>query len=117
MKDAISVFPNPAAGEINILARKEMTISVVNQLGVVISRFQTAPETIRRYDVHHLSPGVYFIVAVIEGLTIRRKLVDRSVAHRKYFASTDLSFLRQTFVKFAGPKVFGFVPGLSHTFN
>ncbi len=62
----LSIYPNPNNGEFIINAEKEMTLSLVNELGQVVKKLDVNSKNNYQVSVSNLPNGIYFVVG--EGL-------------------------------------------------
>jgi hypothetical protein len=65
----VEVYPNPATTELNIVAKKQTSINVLNTIGAVVAT-QNIVEGNNTIDVSELVSGVYFIQTT-DGSTIK----------------------------------------------
>ncbi len=80
--NAISIYPNPAANELNISLTKEskaaVRIEIVDLLNRVLIKEEEgiiSGEMFKTIDVKGLSKGIYFITTIIDSKVISRKFV------------------------------------------
>jgi hypothetical protein len=74
--NALEVYPNPNNGEFNIESGGvEMELSVVNQLGQVVTKLKLNSQNNYKYSVRNLEKGIYFI----SDLGQRTQFVPRAV--------------------------------------
>ncbi len=67
----LSIYPNPNNGEFFITSEKEMTLSVINELGQVIKKLDVDSKNNYQVSVSNLPNGIYFVV----GEGVNKKIV------------------------------------------
>ncbi len=58
--DDVQVFPNPGAEKITVSAQEEMTIQIMNEVGMLVRTVQLDPSNHFSVSVDQLPQGMYF---------------------------------------------------------
>lgn len=69
------VFPNPANGEFTVKNTSDLDLLVVNSLGQTVQTLQLNDSNNREAKVSNLSPGIYFIVSMHTGFSVKQKVI------------------------------------------
>jgi hypothetical protein len=56
------VYPNPSAGQFNLISGKDETVRIINELGQLIKRFELKADS--PLMIGDLAPGVYFVMSL-----------------------------------------------------
>jgi hypothetical protein len=82
LNDRLSIFPNPATNEVNVVFNNitfdNVNLSIVNSLGQLLTktdRSTTNGGNAFTLDVSNYASGLYFVNIVADGLTITKKLL------------------------------------------
>jgi len=81
LERAISLYPNPAKNEVNIVVNSDtynsLEVQVVNNLGQVLQSIETNGESsnIIRLDVSNRASGFYFVNINADGVKVSKKLL------------------------------------------
>ncbi len=57
----LSAYPNPSAGQFNLISGKDETVRIINELGQLISSIELKADS--KLTISDLSPGVYFVMS------------------------------------------------------
>jgi len=71
----INVYPNPSNGEFTISTDSEMNLSIVNNLGQVVSSVSFNASNNYKASVSNLANGIYFVVGQNNNQSIKTKIV------------------------------------------
>jgi len=74
-KNSISVYPNPSNGEITIQSNKDITLSLVNELGQIIRMVALTESNNYKVSVNDLAKGIYFLSGQKDNVQINKKVV------------------------------------------
>jgi hypothetical protein len=77
LSNDISIFPNPANNELNIVSKKEIRVELINTLGermIDNSSFSSK----QRIDISLLSPGIYFLKCIDRDYRVGLKKVIKN---------------------------------------
>jgi hypothetical protein len=70
----LNIYPNPSQGEFTIQAGTVMNITIINELGQLVSTF-TVSEKENTVNIKGLANGIYFIRAEKDGNAITQKII------------------------------------------
>jgi hypothetical protein len=73
--EGIRVYPNPSNGNFTIEANKNMTLQVTNELGQLVRVVSVDALSGGKVNIEGLAPGLYFIVANVDGKTLHQKVL------------------------------------------
>lgn len=71
----LSIYPNPGKGDVTISADRDMTISLVNNLGQVVKTVSINASNNYKVDISNLANGMYSIIDESYHKTIKQKIV------------------------------------------
>lgn len=71
----LSIYPNPGKGDVTIAADRDMTISVVNNLGQVVKTISINAGNNYKADISNLANGIYGIIDESNQRVIKQKIV------------------------------------------
>ncbi len=74
-ESVLSIYPNPGKGDVTIAADRDMTISLVNNLGQVVKTVSINASNNYKADISNLANGMYSIIDESHHTTIKQKIV------------------------------------------
>lgn len=74
-KSGLIIYPNPSNDEFSISAITNMNLTLVNELGQTIMRFELSDKNDHQLTVRHLESGIYFIHGNDGARSVKEKVV------------------------------------------
>jgi hypothetical protein len=71
----ILIYPNPANGMFTIESPADMEVTLLNELGQVISTYNLTQQNERKIKVSGIAEGVYFIKGSNGSLTVHERII------------------------------------------
>ena len=71
----LSIYPNPNSGSFNVKSEINLHLTLVNEIGQVVSVFSLDENNSHEFTIKELSAGLYFVMGEKDGTPIHQKIV------------------------------------------